>query len=100
MHMQRFLEEKMIITEIQDLFCELKKKHTCQDIARHFEKERKWVMSVANGCNFTLNAEFVAGLRSFGYDLKLVKFDNKSNAEGEEPLSGQMNIADYPEVMP
>ena len=90
----------MVITEIQDLFCELKKKHTCKEIARHFCKERKWVMFVANGCNFTLNAEFIAGLRSFGYDLQLVKYDKKSKDKEDENLAGQMNITDYPEVLP
>lgn len=90
----------MVITEIQDLFCELKKKHTCKEIARHFCKERKWVMFVANGCNFTLNAEFIAGLRSFGYDLQLVKYDKKSKEKEDENLAGQMAITDYPEVLP
>ena len=90
----------MVITEIQDLFCELNKKYTWQEIARHFGKERKWPMSVATGCNFTLNAEFVAGLRSYGYDLKLVKYDKKLNKQEDEPIPGQMFITDYPEVLP
>ena len=88
----------MILTDIQDLFSELKTKHTCKEIARHFEKERKWVMLVADGCNFVLSPEFIAGLKHFGYELRLVKCN-----EEEKPvkqLDGQMQITDFPEVMP
>ena len=30
-----------------------------------------------NGCNPTLNAEFVAGLNNYGYELKLVKKESE-----------------------
>lgn len=63
----------MVLDDIADLFCELEKNQTHKEIARHFDRERKFVISVKNGCNITLNPEFIAGLSSYGYELKLVK---------------------------
>lgn len=63
----------MVLNDIADLFCNLSKKHTHKEIARHFDKERKWVISMKQGCNPILNAEFIAGLNHYGYELKLVK---------------------------
>lgn len=63
----------MILEDIADLFEELHKKNTAREIARHFGRERKFVHSVKNGCNVTLNSGFVAGLSHYGYELKLVK---------------------------
>ena len=91
--------KRMVLTDIHNLFCELKKKYTCKEIARHFGKERKWTMLVADGGNIVLNPEFVAGLRHFGYDLKLIKYD-KHVEKKEEQLEGQMEITDFLEVMP
>jgi hypothetical protein len=63
----------LILDDIADLFSELSKNHTHKEIARHFGRERKFVISIKNGCNPTLNAEFVAGLNHYGYELKLVE---------------------------
>ena len=63
----------MVLNDIADLFCDLSKNHTHKEIARHFGRERKFVINMKNGCNPTLNAEFVAGLNNYGYELKLVK---------------------------
>lgn len=63
----------LILDDIADLFEELSQKHTHKEIARHFGRERKFVINMKNGCNPTLNAEFVAGLNNYGYELKLVK---------------------------
>lgn len=63
----------LILDDIADLFEELSQKHTHKEIARHFDRERKFVIYMKNGCNLTLNAEFVAGLNNYGYELKLVK---------------------------
>ena len=32
-----------------------------------------YVVNVKNGCNFVINPGFIAGLREYGYELKLVK---------------------------
>ena len=64
----------MILDDICNLFHELNKKHTCKEISTNFGRnDRKFALNVKNGCNFVLNAEFVAGLNCYGYQLKLVK---------------------------
>ena len=63
----------MVLDDIADLFCELEKKQTHKEIARHFDKERKFIVNVKNGCNLILSPEFIAGLNHYGYELKLVK---------------------------
>lgn len=63
----------MILEDIANLFEELSTKHKHSDIARHFGRERKFVINMKCGCSFILNPEFVAGLKEYGYELKLVK---------------------------
>ena len=63
----------MILEDIANLFEELSAKHTHKEISRHFGRERKFVISIKSGCNFVINPEFIAGLREYGYELKLVK---------------------------
>ena len=63
----------MILDDLADLFEELSTKYTHKEIARHFDRERKFVISVKSGCPVRLNSEFLAGLNHFGYELKLVK---------------------------
>lgn len=65
----------LILDDIADLFSELEKKQTHKEIARHFGRERKFVISMKNVCNPTLNAEFIAGLNNYGYELKLIRKD-------------------------
>lgn len=67
----------MIIDDIADLICELRKTYTVKEIARQFDKNRQWVYTAECGCNVILNPEFIAGLNHFGYELKLVKKERK-----------------------
>ena len=63
----------MILEDIANLFEELSAKYNHKEIARNFGRERKFVIDIKNGCNFRMNPEFIAGLREYGYELKLVK---------------------------
>ena len=63
----------MLLDDLADLFDELSKTNTHKEIARHFGRERKFVTPMKNSCPFRLNAEFLAGLNHYGYELKLVK---------------------------
>ena len=63
----------MILEDIANLFKELSAKHTNKEIARNFGRERKFVINMKHGCNFHMNPEFIAGLREYGYELKLAK---------------------------
>ena len=65
----------MIIDDLADLFTDLNTKYKAKDIARHFERDRKWVFSIKNGCTFHLDYAFIVGLKHFGYELRLVKVD-------------------------
>lgn len=63
----------MIIDDLADLFTELQKNNSHKEIARHFGRERKFVISMKNGCGFHLDYGFIAGLKHFGYELVLRK---------------------------
>lgn len=63
----------MITDEIANLITELHVYNSAKEIARHFDKERKWVYMAKYGKSFLVNAEFIAGLNHYGYELKLVK---------------------------
>ena len=65
----------MIIEDVANLFEELEKQNTHKEIARHFGRERKFVIGIKNGCSFVLNPEFIAGLKSFGYEIVLKKVE-------------------------
>lgn len=74
----------MILDDIADLFCELEKTNTHKEIARHFGRERKFIIFMKSSCPFRLNAEFVAGLNTYGYELRLVKKENKHGCKAEK----------------
>ena len=63
----------MVLEDIANLFEEQNKIKTASQLASIFEKERKWIYGVKNGCNVVLTPEFIAGLYSLGYELKLEK---------------------------
>lgn len=67
----------MILDDIADLIEGLIKKEPAKEVARHFGKERKWCYFHKYGYSFVLNAEFIAGLNHYGYELKLVKKERK-----------------------
>lgn len=69
----------MIFEDIANLFEELSSKYTHKEIARHFGRERKFVINMKCGCGFHMNPEFIAGLREYGYELKLVKIGVMKN---------------------
>lgn len=74
----------MILEDIAVLFEELRKQDKAKDIARHFGRDRKYVYSIVNGCNVVLNPEFIAGLNHYGYELKLMKKENKHGCKAEK----------------
>ena len=63
----------MVLEDIADLFEQESKKKTATQLARVFDKERKWVYGVKNGCNVVLNPEFIGGLSALGYEIVLQK---------------------------
>lgn len=66
----------MILNDIADLFEDLAQREKHSEIARHFGgRERKWIAYISNGTSFRLDPEFIAGLRHYGYCLKLERID-------------------------
>lgn len=71
----------MIIDDIADLITELHKKVPAHRIAKIFNRERKWVCAIENGCTMRLDYDLICGLNKLGYDLKLVKMERRSDTE-------------------
>ena len=71
----------MIIEDIANLICSLYHDKTAREVARIFGRERKWAHSVMNGTCIRLDYDFIAGLSSLGYELKLVRKGSDNNAE-------------------
>lgn len=67
----------MLLDDIATLFEELEKTNTHKEIARHFDRERKFVIAMKCGCGFHLTPSFLAGLNHFGYRLKLEKIEQE-----------------------
>lgn len=64
---------KVLMEDIANLFEELSKNENHRDIARHFGRERKFVINMKYGCGFHMTPSFLSGLDYYGYELKLVK---------------------------
>ena len=63
----------MIIEDIADLISDLHRKMSAEKVAKIFDKERKWIYSIKNGCTFRIDYGLIAGLKSLGYEIKLEK---------------------------
>lgn len=76
----------MIIDDIADLMLELRKTKTASQIGEIFGRKRKTIYAISQGCTFHLDYDFIAGLSSLGYELKLVKRgnENANNIEGQK----------------
>ncbi len=62
-----------IITQIQNLMFSLHAKKNASEVAQIFNRERKWFYTRQWAESFVINADFVAGLDSLGYQLVLRK---------------------------
>ena len=65
----------MLFDDISDLFYRLHSDKKAEDIAKPFNRDRKFIYFRQQGLPFNLNYDFIAGLNYYGYDLKLVKID-------------------------
>lgn len=63
----------MILDDMSDLFEEATARKTAKEIARDFNRNRKWVYQNKNCTYFKVDIDFICGLSSLGYELKLVK---------------------------
>lgn len=63
----------IIHDDIANLINDLLATNSAKLLAREFSVDRKTIYSYKEGCTFNLTPEFIAGLRVYGYDLKLVR---------------------------
>ena len=74
---------RILFDELADLFQELNKTQTQAEIAHRFGRQRKFIQMMQAGCGFRCDSAFLAGLKSYGYDLKLIKKDEERRVKNE-----------------
>lgn len=64
----------VIFEQLSDIIRLAGCKKTDTQLARMFNRERKWILEKRNSCNgFMVNTDFICGLRALGYDIKIIK---------------------------
>ena len=66
-------ESTIVFDDLANLISDTMKKESATDIGKRFNRERKSIFFLRDGCGFRCDADFVIGVRSLGYDLRLVK---------------------------
>lgn len=74
----------MITDQISEMLTEEHKKHGMRKLCRVTGLSRSTLYNIINGCNFVLNAEFVAGLGALGYTLELKHKDGDRSDRGTQ----------------
>lgn len=63
----------IIFDDLANLIADTMKKESATDIGKRFNRDRKAMYYLRDGCGFRCDLDFVCGVRSLGYDLRLVK---------------------------
>lgn len=63
----------IIFDDLANLIADTMKKENAADIGKRFNRDRKAMYYLRDGCGFRCDVDFVCGIRSLGYDLRLVK---------------------------
>lgn len=63
----------IIFDDLANLIADTMKKENATDIGKRFNRDRKAMYYLRDGCGFRCDLDFVCGVRSLGYDLRLVK---------------------------
>lgn len=67
----------MILNDIRELIRHLLKDKTVKETAKIFGKHREWIYAVEKGSSIKLNQSFIDGLALLGYELQLVRKEDK-----------------------
>lgn len=63
----------IIFDDLANLIADTMKKENAAEIGKRFNRDRKAMYYLRDGCGFRCDIDFVCGVRSLGYDLRLVK---------------------------
>lgn len=63
----------IIFDDLANLIADTMNKESATDIGKRFNRDRKAMYYLRDGCGFRCDIDFVCGVRSLGYDLRLVK---------------------------
>ena len=63
----------IIFDDLANLIADTMNKESATDIGKRFNRDRKAMYYLRDGCGFRCDLDFVCGVRSLGYDLRLVK---------------------------
>lgn len=64
---------RLIFDELSDLLEREMQRQPAAQIAKLFNRERKFIYSMRDGCGFHCDLDFICGLRALGYDLVVQK---------------------------
>ena len=71
----------IIFDDLANLIEDAMKKESAAEVGKRFNRDRKAMFFLRDGCGFRCDIDFVSGIRSLGYDLRLV------NMGGEDVCS-------------
>lgn len=63
----------IIFDDLANLIADAMKKESATEIGKRFNRDRKAMYFLRDGCGFRCDVDFVGGIRSLGYDLRLIK---------------------------
>ena len=88
----------IIFDDVANLISDAMKKESAADTSKRFNRDRKAVYCLRDGCGFRCDADFVNGVRSLGYDLRLVKTVNGADT-GIKDSAGRITRKKCVEVL-
>lgn len=64
---------RLIFDELGDILEREMQRQTASEIGKQFNRDRKSIYSMRDGCGFRCDFDFICGLRALGYDLVIQK---------------------------
>lgn len=68
-----------IFEDIASLFTQLNNLQSAAKIGSLFNKDYRWVHKLQHKGSFILNDDFVKGLNTIGYDIKLIRREEEND---------------------
>lgn len=71
----------LVFEQLAEIISNEMGKHKIAWLADKFNKHRSTVYDYSYGCSFVCDLDFILGLQSLGYDLRIVKKGDKENGK-------------------